>query len=322
MNTTDLPALIRGCVDDQARPVTVEEVKGRVRLAHSPLPAQRPVPAGRRRVRVGVAIAGVAGLAAAGVAGVLVSKAGGGSATTGTAAIGKAATGTVLTAATVRHLASASQTAMTSGQADIDWTSSGQHSVIQQISFNGSNWNDIMNPGQPAHVWHTAHGVARTGETINRVVGGRQYHYPAIVTTPKGLELTSGWMLFPASAAGQPLTIPDPRTLLSVLSPAARFVADGTATVNGVTLSQLRAATPGAVPVAPLNDIISSEPDGARLSAIDVWVDSSDVVLKAQVTVSGTNGSGARQSVTVTVTFSQVGQLQPIRPPASYTKLG
>jgi hypothetical protein len=170
MNITDLPSLIRECVDDQASPVTVEEIKGRALLAQRPVPAQRPAPA-QRRVQLGVA---ATGLAAAGIAGALVvTQAGGGAATTGTAT-----TGTVLTAAMVRHLASASQTAMTSGQADIDWTSSGlpsagqqsagqqsanQQSVTQQISFDGSNWNDVMNLGQPAHVWHTARGIARTG---------------------------------------------------------------------------------------------------------------------------------------------------------------
>jgi hypothetical protein len=310
MNTTDLPSLIRDCVDDQASPVTVEEIRGRALLARSPVPGRAPA---RRRVQAGVAAAGVA---AAGIAGALVITQAGGPATPG-----PGTTRTVLTAAMVRHLASASRTAMTSGQAGIDWTSRGLPSVTQQISFNGSDWNDIMNLGQPTRVWHTARGIARTGETIERVVNGQEYHYPGFVMTAKGAQF-SGWMRMGAPGTGQPLSIPDPRTLLSVLSPSAGLVSDGTATVNGVTVSHLLATTPGAVAIAPLNDIIASEPDGAAISAIDVWVDSSDVVLKAQVTVSGINGHGAPQSATVTVTFSQVGQLQPITPPASYKTFG
>jgi hypothetical protein len=256
---------------------------------------------------------GVTGLAAAGaVAALVASQLGGG---------GTAATRAVLTAAVVRHMASASQAAMTSGQADIDWTSSGLPSVVQQISFNGSDWNDVMNPGQPGRITHTARGIERSGESVDRVVDGQEYHWPAIKMTAKGPEFTSGWMIFDNASSPAPLSIPDPRKLLSVLSPAAGFVADGTSTVNGVTVSHLRATSPGAVAIAPLNDIIQSEPDGARLSAVDVWVDANDVVLKAQVTVSGTNGKAAPQSATVTVTFSQVGQLQPITAPSSYTRV-
>jgi hypothetical protein len=256
---------------------------------------------------------GVTGLAAAGaVAALVASQLGGG---------GTAATRAVLTAAVVRHMASASQAAMTSGQADIDWTSSGLPSVVQQISFSGSDWNDVMNLGQPGRITHTARGIERSGESIDRVVDGQEYHWPAIKMTAKGPEFTSGWMIFGNASNPAPLSIPDPRKLLSVLSPAAGFVADGTSTVNGVTVSHLRATSPGAVAIAPLNDIIQSEPDGARLSAVDVWVDANDVVLKAQVTVSGTNGKAAPQSATVTVTFSQVGQLQPITAPSSYTRV-
>jgi hypothetical protein len=304
MNNVDLPSMIRECVDGGTHPVTAGEIKARAML-----PARR----GPRMARGPRAAIGVTGLAAAGaVAALVVSQAGG----------GPAPTRTVLTAAVIGHMASTSQAAMTSGQADLDWTSSGQPSVVQQISFNGADWNDVIDPGQPTRITHTAQGIVRTGESINRVVNGQQFHYPnAVMTRNGGLEF-KGWMRIDAPSAGRPLGIPDPRTLLSVLSPSAGFATDGTGTVNGVTVSRLRATTPGAVAIAPLSDIIDSEPDGARLSVIDLWVDSSDVVLKAEVTLTGTNGSGGPQSVTVTVTFSQIGQLLPITPPASYTTVG
>jgi hypothetical protein len=316
MNNVDLAAMIRDCVDGPTQPVTPGEIKARAAM-----PSRPPVPsrlALREPMRRGPKVAiGVGGLATAGavaaVAALVVGQAGGG---------GTAVTRTVLTAAVIKHMASTSQAAMTSGRADIDWTSSGLPSVVQQISFNGNNWNDVLNPGVPITITRTGKRITQTGESINRVVDGQDYHYPAFAFTSSGPGFTHGWIRIDAPGAGQPLSIPDPRSLLSVLSPSAGFVADGTTTVNGVTVTHLRATTPAAVAIAPLNNIIQSEPDGARLSAIDLWVDANDVVQKAEVTVTGTNGKGVPQSATVTVTFSQIGQLQPITAPSSYTTVG
>ena len=273
MNTTELPPLIRQCVDGGANPVTFGEIKARAVVTER---AVRRVPM-RRGARLGVA---ATGLAAAGIAGALIaSQAGGGDA---------AGTRSAVTAAMIKHMASASQAAMTSGQAEIDWASSGSP-VIQDVSFDGANWNDVMNPGMPIQVHHSGHATFWTGENINRVVDGQAYHYPSIARTPQGPQPVPGWTHIVAPGAAQSLGIPDPRTLLSVLLPAAGFVSDGYTTVNGVQLQHLRAATPGAVSLAPLNPIIQSEPDHAQVSALDLWVNSSDVVLKAQITVTGTN---------------------------------
>jgi hypothetical protein len=252
MNTTDLPALLRECVDGNAEPVSFGEIKARAELTGH---AERRVPA-RRRTLLGTA---GAGLTAAGIAGALVATQSGGG---GISA--------VLTAAMLKHVASASQAAMTSGQADIDWTSAGLPSVRQQVTFDGANWNDV------------------DGTSISRVVNGRDFHYPAFTRTAHGMGTTPGWMLVLAPGAAPSLEIPDPRTLLSVLSPAAGFVADGYTTEDGVRLEHLRATTPGAVSLTPLNPLIQSEPDGARVSALDLWVDPSDVVLRARITVHGT----------------------------------
>jgi hypothetical protein len=297
MNTTNLASMIRECVDDRVSPVTVEEIRARAMLARHPAPV-------RRRVRLGVAATGVV---AAGIAGALVASQAGG---------GTAATRMVLTAAMVRQVASASQAAMTSGQADIDWTSSGLPSVIQEITFDGENWNDVSNPGVPIQVHHDGRMTSWTGENINRVVDGQAYHYPALAANPQP-HVTAGWMRMGAPGAGQPLDMPDPRTLLGVLQPSAGFTAAGYTTVNGARLEHLRATTPGAVSLAPLDDIIQSEPDNAQASALDLWIDPAGVVQKAVITVTGTNGRGTPQSATVTVTFSQIGQPQTITPPAS-----
>jgi hypothetical protein len=272
MNHTDLPPLIRECVDGGGNPISLCEIKARAALTEH---AVRRAPV-RRGTRLGVA---GAGLAAAGVAGALAaSQMGGGAARA------------VLTAAVVKHMASASQAAMTSGEAGIQWTS-GSSSVVQDITFDGSNWDDVLNPGQPSHVTYSPKQITRTGESIDRVVDGQAYHYPAIVQTPSGPRFEPRWSHIVAPGAAQQLDIPDPRSLLSVLSPSAGFVSDGSATVNEVQVQHLHATTPGGVPVSPLDPIIQSEPDNARVSALDLWVDSSGVVLKAQVTVSGTDSS-------------------------------
>lgn len=289
MNTTDLPPLLRHCVDGNAKPVSFGEIKARAELTGL---AERRVPARRRAL---LRTAG-AGLAAAGIAGGLVASQGGGGATS-----------IVLTAATLKQMASASQAAMTSGRADIDWTSSGLPSMRRQITFDGANWNDVV------------------GHSISRVVDGQRFHNPAFAKTAHGMGIKPGWMLVLLPGSAPSLNIPDPRTLLSVLSPAAGFVADGYTTENGVRLEHLRATTPHAVSLAPLNSLIASEPDGAQASALDLWVDPSDVVLRAQITVSG-SGQAARAarepSVTVRVTFSQIGQPQTITAPARYTTWG
>jgi hypothetical protein len=269
MNTTDLPPLIRECVDAGTNPVTFGEIKARAVLTERTV---RRVPR-RPGARVGVA---VTGLAAAGIAAAL-ALVGGGT---------PAGTPSAVTAAMIRHMASASQAAMTSGRAEIDWTSGGSP-VIQDVSFDGANWNDVMNPGEPAHVHHLGRVTTWTGENINRVVAGQAYHYPSIAPTPTGPRSVPGWTHIVAPAAAQSLDFLDPRGLLGVLSPAAGFVSAGYRTVPGVRLQHLRAATPGAVSLTPLNPVIQSEPDQARVSALDLWVNSSGVVLKAQVTVTG-----------------------------------
>jgi hypothetical protein len=335
MNSTDFKAQIRDCVDGGARPVTTDEITRRA--ATHAQPARR-VPVRRVPVRLAVTVTGVAaGVAAAGVAGALVASQGGGtSGTGGTSAVGRvSATGTVLTAAMVKHVVSTSQAAMTSGEADLDWTSSGLPAVIQQITFNGADWNDVIDPGAPSVITHTGKTItvidpgspvshtgsmiSRSGESINRVVDGRTYIWPAPRMTSSGVKF-EGWELLPGASTGS--GIPDPRTLLGLLSPSAGFVTAGDTTVNGVTVQQLRATTPGAVAITPLNQIIDSEPDHAQLSAIDLWVDPAGVVQKIQVTVSGTDGKGNPQSATVTAVFSKIGQAQPITAPATYTTPG
>jgi hypothetical protein len=256
-------------------------------------------------------VAAAASVGALAVAAVAVSQATGGKATPQRA---------VLTAATLRHLAGASQAAMTSGRADIDWAGSGSARVSQQIAFGGGNWNDVIHQSGFSPARHTPRGVGAltsvwTGKSVSRAVDGQQYHYPAIACQPRP-HFAAGWMRVTVPGGAGALDIPDPRTLLQVLSPSAGFVRDGFTNVNGVRLEHLYATTPGAVPVKPLDPIIQSEPSSPRLSALDLWTDPSGVVIKARMAVTG---AGARHTVTVTVTFSQIGQPQMITAPAHVT---
>jgi hypothetical protein len=297
MNTTELPAMIRECVDGGAQPVSLGEVKARAVMTE-------------RRVRPGRLGVAAAGVAAAGIAGALVASQVGGTAARPPA---------VLTAAMLKQVAAASQAAMTSGQARIA-TATGGSTVVQQVTFDGANWNDVLNPGAPVRVHRTAHLFSWTGESIDRVVDGQAYHYPAFAFKPAP-HIAAEWMHIIAPGAGASLNIPDPRTLLNVLSPSAGFVTDGYAIVNGVRAEHLRATTPAGVPLRPLNPLIGTEPDHPRVSALDLWVDPSDVVLKARFTVSGPE-QVRDPGVTVTVTFSQIGQPQDITAPARYVTVG
>jgi hypothetical protein len=307
MNGTDLPPQLRDCVDGGTNPVTFCEIRARAAMTER---QARRVPQ-RRRVRF--AVAGT-GLAAAGVAGALVATQIGG----GTAAGPQRA----VTVAMIRQIASTSQTAMNSGQAVLDTTTGGT-SVVQDITFDGQDWNDVLNPGMPFTVIkQTPKYVSWTGESIDREVNGQSYHYPYVRYTPgKQLQPTGEWMHIVVPGGPPAETMPDLMTLLSVLSPTAGFVSDGYTTINGAQAQHLVASTPGSVSLTPLDPLIATAPDNPRLSALDVWVDSSGVVVKVQLTVTGPQAT-ASQDVTISATFSQVGQPQSITPPPNVITVG
>jgi hypothetical protein len=127
MRGSDLPGQLRELVDGGASPVSAEEIRARATA-----PRMAPV---RHPVRLGLT---ATGLAAAGIAaGLVASQAGGGAGIAGghpaggahPAGSGKAGSGrvhAVLDAATLRHIASASRTAMaTAGQAVISYQTTG-----------------------------------------------------------------------------------------------------------------------------------------------------------------------------------------------------
>jgi hypothetical protein len=178
----------------------------------------------------------------------------------------------VLTAAMVRHMASASRLALAhSGRAVISFSSgeNGQQlgSGTEDIMFSGQNWNLLMRfpPGQE--------GAERY--VINRVVNGQAYDY---FTANHGLT----WYHVTGPTAVSSLHIPDPRLLLRELEPTARFVVAGHATVGGTEVTRLRATQPG---VLRLTNLPSVAPSG-RLTTLTVWVDSRGVVRRMSMTAS------------------------------------
>ena len=180
-----------------------------------------------------------------------------------------------LTAAYVRRLAAASRVALAqSGQAVLTTTVTQggqlQQSSTDHLTFSGANWNDSFT------YIPTVNGRTLPPETaINRVVDGQAYDYFVAADGLARYHVTG-----PDAVAS--LNIPDPRALLTELEPTADFVQVGAAVVTGVRVEHLRATELAGLAVIPLPGIQA----GGQVTALDVWVDSADVVQQLSVSVS------------------------------------
>jgi hypothetical protein len=318
----DISAQIRKCVDGGAAPVSLAEITERATAAGRPLP-HRPV---KRRSWLGIS---ATGLAAAGIAaGLVVSQIGGAPNTTAGprhadvkqhAEVKRAA----LDAATLKHLASASRSAMsTSGRVLISYNTTGdpsgsfgQPGSINQAgtddyAFDGSSWRDSSYSKQVGYNGSSA---------INEFVGGQYYGFFPI-NSPK-----PQWEHAIGPDAKETINVPDPRTLLGVLSLRARFVGDGYTTVGGIRVEHLRATTPGNVSVAMLGQIALEGGAASRVASLDLWVDASGVVRQATAavtapqTITAQNGTHTFTMTTVDkVDFVQIGQPQHLTAPTSF----
>jgi hypothetical protein len=272
----------------------------------------------RRRRRTRAASATAACVAAAVV--LVVAVTGGGTGAQqrhATAAGGRDAkhTSTVtVTAAMVRRLAAASKSALAySGRALVSYTDSGQAVQpsygTEAITFSGSSWNDVLTE----YLVHPDAGVRNPQHAINRIVDGKVYYY---------FTRTSGgyWVHDTNPDAVHAVDIPDPRTLLSVLQPDARFTVAGHQVSGGIRLEQLRATRLDDL-TGFVNSLTWALP-GEHLSGLSLWVDRSGVVHRIAINLSGTEVTYPfYQSVatTLTVTFSGIGQPQVITAPSSFT---
>lgn len=190
---------------------------------------------------------------------------------------GPAPSSAVLTATLVRQAASVSRSEFAvSGQATIGYRTYGltPGRGTDQITFSGKNWDFRSSWVAPAAAGHpgTAHHV------INRVAGGRAYYdIPA-----RNGRLT--WYEDTSPGAAYRLHIPDPRSLLNLLTPAAGFRHAGDQTIAGVRLARLYATHPGGL--GSLSTLPEAQP-GEHVTALQVWVDRRGVVHRMDVTLRG-----------------------------------
>jgi hypothetical protein len=262
--TNDLKNQLHSFMERGIQPVSAEDI-ARHRAMQTPFPGKSARPAIRTRRVAAIA----AGFAAAGCAAALVAtQLGGPGAPPASRPAQKAPA--ILTAAAVRHLASASRLALAhAGQAVIT-SQQTLNGVLQQtstdnISFTGGNWNDSFSQTFPARGGQKA----TTQSAINRVVNGQAYDY---FVAADGLA----WYHDTGPNAVNSMHIPDPRKLLAELAPDASFVKAGETTIGGVPVEHLQATVLSGLQAIDLPNLWNE----GKLTAMDVWVDASGVVRK------------------------------------------
>jgi hypothetical protein len=304
----DLGSQIGELIERGARPVSFGEVSERSVAAGSAVRRKT----GRRRAAIGGVTAGIA-VAGCAAALLIVPAHPGAPAHPGTPVHpGRPSPGSpaILTAATVQHLAAASQSALaTSGREQITFQNRKNGTVDGHgndiITFSGSNYNwdmdDVLPPSASLHLPTTKDA------SIVRVVNGVAYIQPDL-TAPK-----SPWLR--ASKWRASAYFPVPRTALQLLSPRARFKDVGWQVIGGVRLKHLRATQVSGLP-GNLTFAGYRQP-GESLSALDLWVDASGVVHQMQLELKSSNSV-----TTMTVAFSEFGQPETITAPAHWIQSG
>jgi hypothetical protein len=302
---TDLKDQIRDLIERGAQPVSFREISERRTARTHAIPRA----AGRRRVIL--TGAGV-GLAAAGCAAGLVIATASPSAPAPAGARPRLAEpsrqgATLVTAALIEHVASASSSALaSSGQERINYrcvkngavTSAGTDTV----TYSGSDYNYAM---------HTAVPASPDGSV--RVVNGQFY-----ISVPTTTAARVVWL----HELGESTTpyFPEAATLLRLLSPAAKFRNAGTDVIGGVRLTHLHATQVSGLPDDPtlaryanlVTDARSAVVSPGTLTALDLWADRNGVVRQMTIQLHGGDGQ-----TTLTVTFSGFGQPQSITAPAT-----
>jgi hypothetical protein len=314
--TPELAGQIRELIDQGAPPVSLAEIAVR---AHAPVP--RPAPA-RSRLRLAWAAVAAGAVAVGSMAAIIAAQL--------TAPPHPAVQpGAVLTAAQLRQVTAASWAALGySAQAYITYGGPGPYHAFQSeyVAFSGENYSfsgSVINPspgGRPGQVsWFS-----------ERVVNGQAYDY---------LLSDAGWSWFhyARTPGGRTVRILDPRAMLGVLAPGARFRFAGRVVVGGVPLERLQASDPAAVPgLFSLPDV---QP-GEYVTALYVLVDTRGVVHRVEVSLRGPTldaaahpqsaagkAAAGRSSAmsagsTVTVTFADIGRPQSITAPAHAINIG
>jgi hypothetical protein len=300
---TDLKDQIRVLIERGAPPVSFQEISERRTGRTHAIPRA----AGRRRVMftgagVGLAAAGcAAGLVIATASPSAPAPAGARTRQAGPSRQGA----TLVTAAMIKHVASASSSALaSSGQERISYRSVKNGAVTSAgadtVTYSGSDY---------IYAVHTA--VPTYQDSSIRVVNGQFY-----IGLPGATREV--WL----HELGESTTphFPEAATLLRLLSPAAKFQNAGTDVIGGVRLTHLHATQVTGLPDDPtlaryanlVADDKSGVLPGGTLTALDLWADGHGVVRQMTVQLHGGDGQ-----TTLTVTFSGFGQPQSITAPAT-----
>jgi len=134
----------------------------------------------------------------------------------------------------------------------------------EDVTFSGNNrslsfsQHSVATGPEPAHVF----------SGTERLVGGQVYVLDRIHGRPT-------WVHEPFQVYANPKII-DPRRLLRVLAPYARFQASGYQVVGGVRLKVLRATDPGNLTRRNLLPVMSTS--GLSVGSLTLWVDGQGVV--------------------------------------------
>ena len=167
-----------------------------------------------------------------------------------------------------------------SGQARVTWRATLERRAPGYggggITFSGKNWSEDLATTVPAE------GGLQPGDALtNRIVDGQGYFTA---------NVHGRWVWVHDPHPGEPglifTELPDPRTLLRRLAPAARFQAAGHQMRGGVRLTLLRATAPGRV--KSFRFLPGVHPGGLPVVSLDVWADRHQVVHRMAITFRGT----------------------------------
>ncbi len=179
------------------------------------------------------------------------------------------------------------------------------------ITFSGHDFNSVSTlPQEPTG------GASHRTLTI-RVVNGQIYLFGIFGAPGRPQQ----WHHF-SNQTESGRTVPDPRRLLQVLRPDAGFEVVGSQRVGGVYTKHLRATQISHLPATVMSSLTFVSSMGPeQLAALDVWVDSRDVVRQMRMTFSGSSPQGLLFWVQ-TVRFLDIGKPETIVVPAHYVNQG
>ena len=208
-----------------------------------------------------------------------------------------------LTASMVRHVATATKTAMASSGHVVIAYSDVANGVLNgsgtlDITFSGRNFNSVsLQPGAKAFT--------------ERVVGGQIYTFG---DPPPGGRLQWYHSVNETSQGQEP--VPDPRALLYSLRPGAGFVTAGWQLFGGMRLEHLRATDLRDLPASIL--ALGMKLPTYGLASLNVWIDGQGIVRQMAMQFQKTGRPDALNAQSFLVKFLDIGLAQTIKAPAHY----